>query len=75
MLQPRATGTRRINREDDIGDNEDSLSPHPYDESDGSTNGNYDQLLRTAIISFLIISVFIAVIAGIYVPSSGHLTL
>ncbi|KAJ1381803.1 CRAL-TRIO lipid binding domain [Sesbania bispinosa] len=68
MLQPSETGTSRIDREEGVSDSEDSRSPHPYTELDDHQNSNYDQLLRTAVISILVFWVFIALGAGIYDP-------
>lgn len=68
MLQPYATGTSRRDQEGDISDNEDSPNLHPSDELESHSNGNYDQLLRTAIISILIFWVFIALIAVVFDP-------
>lgn len=73
MSQPFASGSSsRIDSGADISDNEDSQSLHPSRELDGHLHGNYDQFLRTAIISVLIFWVFIAFSAGIYDPSSRH---
>lgn len=70
MRQPHASGTSRINSEGNGSDNEDSPSLHLSDELDRPQNSNYDQLLRTAIISILVFWVFIALGAGIYDPES-----
>ncbi|XP_061373221.1 uncharacterized protein LOC133315585 [Gastrolobium bilobum] len=70
-----ATGTSRIDREEDISENDDSPSLHPStNELDGRQNSNYDQLLRTAVISIIVFWVFVALGAGIYDPGSSHLS-
>lgn len=53
-----------------VSDGEDPPAPYPADGIDMHLNGNCDQVLRTAIISMLMLWVFIAVIAGIYDPES-----
>lgn len=53
-----------------VSDGEDPPAPYPADEIDMHLNGNCDQVLRTAIISMLMLWVFIAVIAGLYDPES-----
>jgi hypothetical protein len=70
MVQPRETGTTssRIVREDDISDSEDSPSLHPSIVLEDQQNNNYDQLLRTAVISLLVFWVVVALGAGIYEP-------
>ncbi|XP_054815383.1 uncharacterized protein LOC129315589 isoform X1 [Prosopis cineraria] len=76
MQLPYATGTSSgIDSEADISDNEDSPSSHPSLELDGHLLGNYDQLLRTAILSVLMFWVFIAFSAGLFDPSGRHLPL
>lgn len=74
MPQSHETGTSRIDREDDISDNEGSPLLHPSTELEGHQNNSYDQLLRTAVISILVFWVVIALGAGIYEPSSTHLS-
>jgi len=69
MLQPHSTGTSRIDREQDISDNG-GLPSLPSIELDDRQVSNSDQLLRKAVISFLVFWVFIAVGAGIYDPRS-----
>lgn len=53
-----------------VSDGEDPPAPYPADGIDMHLNGNCDQVLRTAIISMLMLWVFIAVIAGLYDPES-----
>lgn len=66
LQQPCATGTsNRLVWEADINDDEDSLQ-HPSREFDGHPHGNFDHLIRTAIIGVLIFWVLIAFSAGIY---------
>lgn len=72
MLQPHSTGTSRIDREQEISDNGGFPSP-PSNELDDRQVSNSDQLLKKAVISFLVFWVFIALGAGIYDPSSRHL--
>ncbi|XP_027347190.1 uncharacterized protein LOC113858668 [Abrus precatorius] len=77
MLQPHATGTSssRIHREEEhIGDNEGSPLLHPSNELDDHQINNYDQLLRTAVISILVFWLFLALGAGIYDPGSRRLS-
>lgn len=73
ILQPHATGTSRIDREEDISDNRGLPSLHQSNELDGHQTSNSDQLLRKAVISILVFWVFIALGAGIYDPGSLHL--
>ncbi|KAK4286519.1 hypothetical protein QN277_003065 [Acacia crassicarpa] len=74
MQLPYATGTSSgIDSEADISDNENSPSSHPPLELNGHLHGNYDHLLRTAIISVLIVWIFIAFSVGLFDPSSRHL--
>jgi len=72
MLRPHSTGTSIIDREQDISDNG-RLPSLPSNELDDLQVSNSDQLLRKAVISFLVFWVFIALGAGIYDPSSLHL--
>ncbi|XP_014494631.1 sec14 cytosolic factor [Vigna radiata var. radiata] len=72
MLQPHSTGTNIIDREQDISDNG-GLPSLPSNELDARQVSNSDQLLRKAVISFLVFWVFIALGAGIYDPGSLHL--
>ena len=44
----------------------------PCDELEGNLYGNYDQLLRTAIVGILIFWVFIALGAVVFDPSNRH---
>ncbi|XP_020214971.1 uncharacterized protein LOC109798940 [Cajanus cajan] len=74
MLQNHATGTSRIDRVEDIIDNEGLPSLHSSNELDGRQISNSDQMLKTAIISILIFWVFIALGAGIYNPGSRQLS-
>lgn len=71
-VQPHETGTSssRIVREDDISDNEDSpsLRLHPTMVLDDRQSNNYDQVLRTAVISIIVFWVVIALGAGVYEP-------
>lgn len=71
VFQPNETGTSRIDREEDISDNEDSPSLRQSTEFDGRQNNTYDQLLRTAVISILVFWVVVALGAGIYEPGSS----
>ncbi|QCD88341.1 hypothetical protein DEO72_LG3g2885 [Vigna unguiculata] len=71
MLRPHPTGTI-IDREQDISDNG-RLPSLPSNELDDLQVSNSDQLLRKAVISFLVFWVFVALGAGIYDPSSLHL--
>ncbi|KAK2382527.1 Sec14p phosphatidylinositol transfer family protein [Trifolium repens] len=73
MVQPHETGTTssRIVRKDDISDSEDSPSLHPSIVLEDHQNNNYDQLLRTAVISLLVFWVVVALGAGIYEPGGG----
>ncbi|CAJ1933086.1 unnamed protein product [Sphenostylis stenocarpa] len=74
MLQPHSTGTSRIDREQDISDNGGLPSSlHPSNELDELQVSNSDQLLRKAVISFLVFWVFVALGAGIYDPGSRRL--
>ncbi|KAK7257797.1 hypothetical protein RIF29_32032 [Crotalaria pallida] len=70
MVQPHANGTSRFNSEANISDNEEL---RPSDELENHQNSNYDQLLRSAIVSIIVFWVFIAVGAGIYAPGSLRL--
>lgn len=76
MLQTYATGTSRRDGLEDTSDsdndNEDSPTLHPCDELEGNLYGNYDQLLRTAIVGILIFWVFIALGAVVFDPSNRH---
>ncbi|XP_020224729.1 phosphatidylinositol/phosphatidylcholine transfer protein SFH4 [Cajanus cajan] len=74
MLQPYASGTSRRDGVEDTSDsdNEDSPSLPPSNELEGCLYGNYDQLLRTAIVGFLIIWVFIALGAVVLDPSNFY---
>ncbi|KAK7312484.1 hypothetical protein VNO77_36377 [Canavalia gladiata] len=76
ILQPHTAGANssRIDREEDISDSDDSPSMHPSSELDDRQINNYDQLLRTAVISILVFWVFIALGAGIYDPGSRRLS-
>ncbi|XP_019454033.1 PREDICTED: uncharacterized protein LOC109355367 isoform X2 [Lupinus angustifolius] len=65
--------TSRINNGADNSDNEASPSLHPSDELDHHQNSNYDQLLRSAIVSIIVFWVFVAVGAGIYHPGNLRL--
>ena len=49
-----------------LSDGEGPAAPYPADDIDIGLNSNFDQVLRTAIISILMVWVFIAVIAGLY---------
>lgn len=71
MIQPHETGTSssRIDREDDISDYSDTPSLHQSIELDGRQHSSYDQMLRTAVISILVVWVVVALGAGIYEPS------
>ncbi|TKY48434.1 Sec14 cytosolic factor [Spatholobus suberectus] len=77
MLQPYATGTSGrdgvVDTSDSDSDNEDSPTLHPSDELEGGLYGNYDQLLRTAIVGILIFWVFIALGVVVFDPSNDHL--
>ncbi|XP_061352072.1 phosphatidylinositol/phosphatidylcholine transfer protein SFH4 [Gastrolobium bilobum] len=73
MPQPYATWTSRRDGEGDISDNDVSPSLHPTDELEGRLCGNYDQLLRTAIVGILIFWVLIALGAVIFDPGSRYL--
>ncbi|KAK7262435.1 hypothetical protein RJT34_30008 [Clitoria ternatea] len=73
-VQPRATGTSRSDREEDISYNEDFPLLNPHTELDGSPMSYYDLFLRTAVISILVFWVFVAFGAGIYDPGSHHLS-
>lgn len=68
---PFATGT--ITSEADISDNGASPSSRPFLDLEGHPHGNYDHLLRTAIISVLVVWVVIALSAGLFDPSGRHL--
>lgn len=75
MLQPYATGTSRIEGVENTSDsdNDDPPTLHPSDEFEGRLYGNYDQLLRTAIIGILMFWVLIALGAVVFDPSNRHL--
>lgn len=53
-----------------VTDGADPYARHLVDEIDINLNGNCDQVLRTAIISILMLWVFIAVVAGLFDPES-----
>lgn len=53
-----------------VNDSEDISTPHLVFQDDVDVNGNCDQILRTAVISLLMLWVLIALIAGIYDPES-----
>ncbi|KAF5446973.1 hypothetical protein F2P56_032565 [Juglans regia] len=53
-----------------VSDGEDLPLRHPENEIDAHLNGNYDQVLRTAMISILMLWAFIAVMAGLWDPES-----
>lgn len=53
-----------------VSGDEDLRLRHPENEIDAHLNGNYDQVLRTAMISILMLWAFIAVIAGLWDPES-----
>ncbi|KAI4334508.1 hypothetical protein L6164_019191 [Bauhinia variegata] len=76
MRRPLEAGTSstRIDREADVSDSEDSSSSHSSGELD-LHSGKYDKLLRTAIISILILWVFVALVVGMYDPASRRLPL
>lgn len=70
MRQP---PTNRMNRFDPmavVADGEDPPARHLVDEIDMNLTGNCDQVLRTAIISILMVWVLIAVVAGLFDPES-----
>ncbi|XP_015935681.1 uncharacterized protein LOC107461651 [Arachis duranensis] len=76
MLQPHTAGT---SRGDNVGgisdsDNEDSTSLHLHrsNESEDHSFGNYEQLLRTVLIGFLIFWVFISLGFVMYDAGSHH---
>ncbi|KAL2328735.1 hypothetical protein Fmac_022162 [Flemingia macrophylla] len=73
MLQHHATGTSRIDRGEDINDDEGLPSLRPSNELDGRQVSHSDQTLKTAIISIIVFWVFIALGAGIYNPGSRQL--
>lgn len=73
MLQPRTTGTSMRDEVGDTSDDEDSPSLHLSNELEGRSYGNYEQLLRTAVISILIFWVFISLGVVIYDAASHHL--
>ncbi|RDY03731.1 sec14 [Mucuna pruriens] len=74
MLQPCATGTSRrdavAGTSDSDRDNEYSPTLHLSHELDSRLYGDYDQLLRTAIVGVLILWVFIALGAVVFDPSN-----
>ncbi|XP_028095852.1 uncharacterized protein LOC114295738 [Camellia sinensis] len=55
----------------DVVSCDDMSSPHPSNMTNTHMNGNYDQVLRSAIVSILMLWVLIALVAGIYDPESS----
>jgi hypothetical protein len=70
MQQPPTNWMNRIDPSAVVTDGEDPRARHLVDEIDINLNGNCDQVLRTAIISILMLWVFIAVVAGLFDPGS-----
>ncbi|XP_062172530.1 uncharacterized protein LOC133878057 isoform X2 [Alnus glutinosa] len=70
MQQPPTNWMNRIYPSAVVTDGEDPRARHLVDEIDINLNGNCDQVLRTAIISILMLWVFIAVVAGLFDPGS-----
>lgn len=70
MQQPLTNKINKIEPIAVVNDDDELAEPNPADETDIHPNGNYDQVLRTAIISILMLWVFIAFIAGLYDPES-----
>ncbi|KAK7402182.1 hypothetical protein VNO78_14236 [Psophocarpus tetragonolobus] len=74
MLQTCATGTSRRDGMEDTSDSdkEDSPTLHPSCELEGHLYGNYDKLLRTAIVGILIFWAFVALGAVVFDPSNRY---
>jgi len=68
MLQPYATGTSRRDRVEETSDsdNEDPPMLHPSNEFEGRLYGQYDHLLRAAIVGILIFWAFVALGAVVF---------
>lgn len=75
MLQPYVAGTSRRDRAENTSDsdNEDPPMLHPSNELEGGLYGQYNQLLRAAIVGILIFWAFVALGAVVFEPSNLHL--
>ncbi|XP_059626635.1 uncharacterized protein LOC132269461 [Cornus florida] len=70
QLQTQIEETNRTETDSDSNSGEDLPPPHSTCLTDMLLNGNYDQLLRTAMLGILILCVLIAFIAEVYDPES-----
>lgn len=74
-MQPYATGTSRRDRVEDTSDNDSEEPPmlHPSNELEGRFYGQYDHLLRAAIVGMLIFWAFVALGSVVFDSSDLHL--
>lgn len=70
MQQFSANGIAKTDSTASFSEGENSLQLNPSYDSGADLNDNCDQVLRTAIISILMLWVFIAFIAGMYDPET-----
>jgi len=68
MLQPYVAGTSRRDRVEDTSDSDNEAPPmlRPSNELEGGFYGQYNQLLRAAIIGILIFWAFVALGAVVF---------